>query len=215
MRKKLIVVVGAGPGIGNNVAKKFGSNNFRVVLISRNQEALNGYVNELQSEGIETFAVSADAGNPETLTKAFEKIKKEHGTTDVLVYNSAIKKTGLPTTLSAESLVSHYQVDVVGALHSVQQVLPAQLEQNEGTIIFTNGGLALSPSADYTALSMGKAALRSLAHSLAEQLSSKGIFVGSVIVTGFVKPDTYYAPSLIAEKYWELYEKRDENEIEY
>jgi short-subunit dehydrogenase len=39
MNKKLIVVVGAGPGVGNHVAKKFGDNNFRDVLVSRNQEA--------------------------------------------------------------------------------------------------------------------------------------------------------------------------------
>ncbi|MGF6952423.1 short-subunit dehydrogenase [Neobacillus sp. B4I6] len=61
MSKKLIVVVGAGSGIGNNVAKKFGDNNFRVVLISRNQNALEQYVKELSSDGIETYAEVADA----------------------------------------------------------------------------------------------------------------------------------------------------------
>ncbi|PEE73316.1 KR domain-containing protein [Priestia megaterium] len=215
MNKKLIVVVGAGPGVGNHVAKRFGINNFRVVLVSRNQDALDQYVQELGSEGIEAYSVAADAASPASLTEAFDQIKKNYGTTDVLVYNAAIVKGGKPTSLTSESLVSHYQVDVAGALHSALQVIPDQVEQKAGTILFTGGGLALYPSADYTALGIGKAALRNLAFTLAEELKPQGIFVGTVTIAGAVAPDTHFAPELIADKYWELYEKREEHEIVY
>jgi short-subunit dehydrogenase len=215
MNKKLIVVVGAGPGVGNHVAKKFGVNNFRVVLVSRNRDALDQYVQELNSEGIETYTVAADAASSASLTDAFEKIKKNYGTTDVLVYNAAVLKGGKPTSLTAESLVSHYQVDVAGALHCALQVITDQVKQKEGTILFTGGGLAQYPSADYTTVSIGKAALRNLAFTLAEELKPQGIFVGTVTITGYVAPGTHFAPELIAEKYWELYEKREEHEILY
>ena len=43
MNKKTIVVVGAGKGLGNAVARLFGENDFRVILISRNLDRLNGY----------------------------------------------------------------------------------------------------------------------------------------------------------------------------
>jgi short-subunit dehydrogenase len=215
MNKKLIVVVGAGPGVGNHVAKKFGVNNFRVVLVSRNQNSLDQYVQELSSEGIEAYAVAADVSSPASLTEAFDQIKKKYGTTDVLVYNAAVLKGGKPTSLTAESLVSHYQVDVAGALHSALQIIPAQIEQKAGTILFTGGGLALYPSADYTALGIGKAALRNLAFTLAEELKPQGVFVGTVTIAGAVAPGTHFAPELIAEKYWELYQKREEHEIVY
>ncbi|KUP25925.1 SDR family NAD(P)-dependent oxidoreductase [Paenibacillus sp. DMB5] len=215
MSKKLIVVVGAGPGVGNHVAKKFGVNNFRVVLVSRNQDTLNQYVKELSSEGIEAYAVAADAASLASLTEAFDQIKKTYGLTDVLVYNAAILKGGKPTSLTAESLVSHYQVDVAGALHSALQVIPDQVKQQEGTILFTGGGLAMYPSADYAALGIGKAAMRNLAFSLAEELKPQGIFVGTVTIAGTVAQGTHFAPDLIADKYWELYEKREEHEIVY
>ncbi|RHW34011.1 SDR family NAD(P)-dependent oxidoreductase [Lysinibacillus yapensis] len=215
MNKKLIVVIGAGPGVGNHVAKKFGVNNFRVVLVSRNQVALDQYVKKLSSEGIEAYAVEADAASPASLTEAFDQIKKNYGTTDVLVYNAAIVKGGKPTSLTAESLVSHFQVDVASALHSALQVIPEQVEQKAGTILLTGGAAALYPSADYTALSIGKAALRNLAFTLAEELKPQGIFVGTVTIAGVVAPGTHFAPDLIAEKYWELYEKREEHEIVY
>jgi short-subunit dehydrogenase len=215
MGKKNIVIVGSGPGVGNHVAHKFGKNNFRVILVSRNQNALNEYVNELISNGIESYAVSADAGVPASLTSAFEQIKKEFGKVDVLVYNAALLKGGQPTTLTAESLISHYQVDVAGALHSVHQVLPNQLAQGEGTILFTGGGFALEPTSEFAAISIGKAALRNLALTLAEELKPQGIFVGTVTIAGMVAPDTHFAPELIAEKYWELYKKREKHEIVY
>ncbi|RAS77278.1 SDR family NAD(P)-dependent oxidoreductase [Priestia endophytica] len=215
MSKKLIVVVGAGPGVGNNVAKKFGDNNFRVVLVSRNENALDQYVKELRSEGIETYAVAADAARPASLTAAFEQIKKKYGTTDVLVYNAAVLKGGQPTSLTAESLLSHYQVDVASALHSALQVIPEQVAQNMGTILFTGGGFALQPMAVYASVSIGKAALRALAFTLAEELKPQGVFVGTVTIAGNVAPNTHFAPELIAEKYWELYKKREEHEIVY
>ncbi|MCZ8514313.1 SDR family NAD(P)-dependent oxidoreductase [Paenibacillus filicis] len=196
-------------------AKKFGTNNFRVVLVSRNQDALDQYAKELSSEGIETYALAADAANSASLTAAFEQIKKNYGSPDVLVYNVAVLKSGKPTSLTAESLVSHYQVDVAGALHCALQVIPDQVAQKAGTILFTGGNFALRPSADYTALSIGKAALRTLAFTLAEELKPQGVFVGTVTIAGIVAPGTRFAPELIAEKYWELYEKREEHEIVY
>ncbi|HWK23086.1 MAG TPA: SDR family NAD(P)-dependent oxidoreductase [Ureibacillus sp.] len=215
MSKKLIVVVGAGPGIGNHVAKKFGDNNFRVVLVSRNQESLTQYVEELKSQDIEAYSVVADAASTESVEVAFEQIKKEFGSIDVLVYNAAIVEGGRPTSLTPESLLTHYQVDVVGALRCALQVIPNQLANKSGTILFTGGGLALHPAADYAALTLGKAGIRTLALTLAEELKPQGVFVGTVTICGGVKPGTHFAPELIAEKYWDLHQKKEEHEIVY
>lgn len=215
MSKKLIVVVGTGPGIGYHVAKKFGDNHFRVVLISRSQAALIQYVEELKSQDIEAYAVVADVTSSKSVEAAFKKIKEEYGPVDVLVYNAALIEGGNPTSLLPETLLEHYEVDVVGALRCALQVIPDQEERKSGTILFTGGGLALHPSASHAALSIGKAGLRSLALTFAEELKPKGIFVGTVTVAGAVRPDTHFAPDLIAEKYWELYLKREEQEIVY
>ncbi|MGF6952422.1 short-subunit dehydrogenase [Neobacillus sp. B4I6] len=131
------------------------------------------------------------------------------------MYNAAVLKDGQPTSLTAESLISHYQVDVAGALHSALQVISDQADQKMGTILFTGGGFALEPSVSYAALSVGKAALRTLAFTLAEELKPQGIFVGTVTIAGNVAPDTRFAPELIADKYLELYEKREDHEIVY
>lgn len=79
--KKNIVVVGAGKGLGNAVAKRFGKSGFRVILIARNVGNLNAYKEEFEKEGIETFIYSADCEKPQTLESAFTGtfIKSESG----------------------------------------------------------------------------------------------------------------------------------------
>jgi short-subunit dehydrogenase len=118
MSKKLIVIVGTGPGVGVGVAKKFGAHEFRVVLVSRNSNNLQQYVKELTYEGIEAYGLTADAGNSESLEAVFAHIQQNYGTTDVLVYNAAVLTAGAPSSLTAKTLINDLQVDVAGALTS-------------------------------------------------------------------------------------------------
>ena len=59
MNKKTIVVVGAGKGLGNAVARLFGENDFRVILISRNLDRLNGYKARLQALRLTSIRLTA------------------------------------------------------------------------------------------------------------------------------------------------------------
>ena len=61
--KKTIVVVGAGKGLGNGVAEKFGNNDFRVVLMARNEEHLKEYAADFESKGIEVHTQAADVAD--------------------------------------------------------------------------------------------------------------------------------------------------------
>jgi NADP-dependent 3-hydroxy acid dehydrogenase YdfG len=213
--KKTIIIVGAGKGLGNAVAHKFGQNGFRVVLIARNEDSLKVYEQEFTKLGIEVFIHAADAAKPDTLTAAFNNIKAKFGTPDVLVYNVGLTGLDEPGTVNSEKLMQHYQVDVASAYHSVQQVVSDEFGIKNGVIILTGGGLALNPYAAYTPLSLDKAALRAMALLLHADLKPKGIFVGTVTVAGAITPNTHFAPDLIAEKYWELYSQREDCEIVY
>jgi short-subunit dehydrogenase len=211
--KKTIIIVGAGKGLGNSVAKKFAKNDFRVVLIARNEASLKEYEDELSKEGIEVYTHAADAAKTETLTTALNNVKANFGTPDVLVYNVGITSLDEPGTINSEKLVQHFQVDVASAYHCVQQVVSDEFEKKNGTIIFTGGGLAMYPHPAYTPLSLDKAALRAMTFLLHDDLKPKGIFVGTVTIAGAIASDTSLAPELIAEKYWDMYNNRQEREV--
>lgn len=59
--KKTIINVGAGKGLGNSIAKKFAQNNFRVVLMARNEKSLKEYEEKFSKKGIEVYTHVGDA----------------------------------------------------------------------------------------------------------------------------------------------------------
>jgi short-subunit dehydrogenase len=211
--KPLIIIVGAGPGVSAGVAKKFGANGFRVVLVARTKAKLEQYTSELDALGVEAYGVTADASDTASLKSVFAQIKTEYGDAEVLVYNAFSSVHANPTELSEQQLIDDFKVNVVGALTSVQQVAADMIERKQGAILLTGGALALYPAAILTSLSIGKAGMRNLAFNLSDELAPHGIYVGTVTIAGFVKPGTFFDPDIIAESYWELYTQRDKKEI--
>lgn len=215
MDKKTIVVVGAGQGLGNHVAERFGKEGFRIVLMARNGQSLAAYQEQFESEGIETHVFEADAARPETLTAALGQAKQQFGTPDVLIYNVGITAADNPAAIDNAELMRHYQVDVASAYDCVRQVATEEFAKKNGTVILTGGGLATHPTAGFIPLSLDKAALRTLAYILHDELKPQGIFVGMVTVCGSIGIDTYFAPAQIAEAYWQMYKERGACEVRY
>lgn len=78
--KKTLILIGAGAGLGNAVAREFAEHDFRVALVARSKEHLDEYEAELKAEGYEVMTRAADALYPETLTKTIREISAEWGT---------------------------------------------------------------------------------------------------------------------------------------
>jgi len=205
MEAGVCAVVGVGPGIGLAVARRFGREGFRVAMLARSEEGLERCRGELAGAGVEARPFVADAGSPASLASAFASVRQALGEPSVLVYNAAVLRQGLPSALDPTEVVRELEVNVVGALVSAQQVIPAMRAARRGTLLFTGGGLALEPYPQFASLSLGKAGIRSLTISMAKELELDGIHVATVTVCGFVKPGTHFDPDAIAEEYWKLH----------
>lgn len=213
--KKTAVIVGIGPGLGKEIARKFGTMDFRVILLARNETALEAYQRELMGQGIETFYEIADAADPASLKKAFDEITQQFGMADVVIYNVGITTPDAATRIDMETLIERYRVDVAGAYHCIRLLDTEAFTQKNGAILITGGKLATQPHYAFLPLSMDKAALRAMVYAMHPVLKEKGIFLGMVAVMGGIAPGTHFAPEMIAEKYWELYEDRTQIEIQY
>ena len=62
---KSIMIVGFGPGTATAVAEKFGEGGFSVALVGRNEDRLNAGVSALKAKGINAYAITADAADPQ------------------------------------------------------------------------------------------------------------------------------------------------------
>lgn len=213
--KKTIFVIGAGAGLGNGVAAKFGTEGFRVVLMARSEEHLREYKKEFSAKGIETETEVADAADFEAFADIFRAAAQSYGTPDVLFYNVGITVPDEGRTIDVKTLMERYAADVAGAYNCVRLIDTDAFAAKRGAILITGGGLALQPYAAYLPLSMDKAALRAMVQALAPVLEEKGIYLGTVQVTGAIGSNEHFAPKTIAEKFWELYEKRETHEIVY
>jgi short-subunit dehydrogenase len=213
MSQKICAIVGFGTGVSLGVAKAFGNEGYALALIARNPGKLEDNAQTLKALGYSVYSFAADAGDEVSLVQAFTKIRAELGDPEVLIYNAATFTFGKPSGLNSDALVSDFQVNVAGALVAVQQVLPAMQANQKGMILLTGGGLALNPFADVSSLGIGKAGIRSLAFSLAQELTSSGIHVGTVTICGTVEPGTHFDPDAIAQSYLKLH-KQLPNEFE-
>lgn len=202
MDKPICVIVGAGPGIGLSVARRFTREGFRAVLMARRMAELSTYALDV---GGNAYPVAADAANPASLREAFSEVMVRVGAPEVLVYNVAAVHAGAPSLLNAEDLITDFRANVAGALVSAQQVIGHMREAKRGTILFTGGGLALHPAPGYSSLAIGKAGIRSLALSLAAELEPEHIHVATVTVAGMVQAGTHFDPDTIADVYWKLH----------
>lgn len=215
MNKRTMVIVGAGKRLSYYIAKQFGNHDFRLILIARHKENLKIVADKLASQGIEVYTFIGDASKATSLRQLFSEIEQQFGAIDTMLYNVAIREAKSPTELCAEELTVNYRTEVSNALLCVQQILPDMLRQKSGTILFTGGGFALHPMAEYGGVSINKAALRALALTLHQELKSNGVFVGIVTIMGSIVEGTHYSPELIAKKYWEIYKERNKCEIIY
>ncbi|NJK81573.1 MAG: SDR family NAD(P)-dependent oxidoreductase [Chloroflexaceae bacterium] len=205
MSNAVCSIVGAGPGVGQAVARRFALAGFQIALVARRPAVLEQQATELQASGATAQTFPADATDPAALQAAFQQIHAQMGAPAVLVYNAAVIRDGMPSDTAYENLINDFRVNVAGALVCVQAVLPTMREQQRGTILFTGGGLALDPYAQYASLAIGKAGLRSLTYTLGAELEPQGIHVATVTIAGTVQPGTFFAPDLIAEQYWNLH----------
>ena len=213
--KKLLVVIGAGKGLGNGVAEKFAANDFRIVLMARSETHLKEYAMEFASKGIEVYTQAADVADAADFAERFQQVVKTYGVPDVVFYNVGVTVPDADCEINAKTLMDRYLVDVVGAYNTVRLLDTEDFAKKNGAILITGGGLALQPYAAYLPLSMDKAALRAMVQALSPVLNDKGIYIGTVQVTGAIGSNEHFAPKTIAEEFWKLYTERKTMEIVY
>ncbi len=200
-------IVGVGPGIGLAVARRFGREGYRLALMARRKGVLEGQASTLRDAGLDALAFQANAAEPETLRQAFEVVRREMASPAVLVYNAAVMREALPSTLDTDDLTRDFRINVAGALVAVQQVVADMRQAGRGTVLLTGGGLSLDPWPQFASLAIGKAGLRNLTVSLAKELEPDGIHVATVTITGIVKSGTRFDPDRIADEYWNLHQQ--------
>jgi short-subunit dehydrogenase len=199
-----LLLVGAGPGLGLAVARRFAIGGYRVTLVARSTDGLAELAGGLANTGAQIDTTAADASDPEGLRVQMAELYSKRAAPGLVIYNAVM---GAPDTLLSASVVhlqTAYAVDVIGAIVVTQVAAPAMRAAGSGTIIVTGGGFADHPIAALATVSLGKAALRSAATMLGADLGPDGVRVATLTIAGQIVAGTAFDPEKIANRYWEV-----------
>jgi NAD(P)-dependent dehydrogenase (short-subunit alcohol dehydrogenase family) len=213
-QRKVAVIVGAGPGLGNSCARKFASQGYAVALVARSADKLKVLEDEINKSGAQAISVAADATKEADVKKAFDQIKA-WGNIEVLVYNAGSFKMASLGDVSSEEFEQHWRINCLGGFNASHQVLADMAKQGHGTIIFTGATASLRGGSKFALLAVGKFGLRALAQSMAKEYGPQGVHVVHAIIDGMIdtdrvrgmvgdKPD-FVSPEVIADTYWYLH----------
>jgi NADP-dependent 3-hydroxy acid dehydrogenase YdfG len=219
-----IAIIGAGPGMGQAIARTFGGRGFDVALISRTQARLDELAGQLATEGITAKGFAADVMDRASLTAALEAATSHFGAIDVLEYSPAPHSPvpgitlATPSEATVENLQPQLEYYLYGALHAAQVVLPAMREAGAGTLLFTTGGGSVDPVPMLGNVNAAAAALRNWVLNLNKELSGTGVYAGHVAISVWIGNEgpegiPSAEPDQIAPAYWELHEARDRAEL--
>ncbi|MGA5506341.1 SDR family NAD(P)-dependent oxidoreductase [Streptomyces umbrinus] len=201
------VIIGAGPGIGQAVARRFAREGMPITLIARSGQTLRAVAGEVArnaaSHGVPIVTLQADSTDRAELDAALDRAVDEHGVPKVAVYNAALVRADELGEFSVREHMEAWAVNVVGALNAAARLAPAMAARGRGTFLVT-GGMP-EPKPQYVSLSLGKAGVRTLVALLDQQYGPSGVHMASVTVDGPVAPGTDFDPDDIAEHYWQLH----------
>ena len=223
------VIAGAGPGLGESLARKFADEGCEVGLFARSGEYVADLADDLPADAV---GVEADVSDPDDVKAGFDRVREELGSVDLLVNHASGGSWKGLRDVSPEEFERAWRVNGYGAfLCSKEAVSDMLVEEGEkdgggdddgeagGTIIFTGATSAIRGRGGALGFSSAKFAARGMAGSMARELGPEGIHVAHVVIDGQIltpnarerqpnrDEEEFLDPDEIAESYWHLVEQ--------
>jgi len=209
-----LLVVGAGPGVGAAVARRFGREGHAVGLVARNRDRLDTMARQLRGDGITAAFATADVRNASAVRDAIDALEARLGPAEALSVSPlpdiATIKPVADTT--AEDLQAALELGVVGTAAAVGRVLPAMRAAGRGTLLFTTGSAALTPTPGRATSGIVNAAQSVYIRMLHDQLAEEGIYAVHTVIVGPIGEDGH-DPADIAQAMWDAADRRVDPQI--
>ncbi|MGA9363905.1 MAG: SDR family NAD(P)-dependent oxidoreductase [Bacteroidota bacterium] len=135
MKDKVVIVTGAGRGIGKAIALRFAEEQCRLVLAARTKKEIDKVADEVRRGGAEALAVPTDVSQEDQVDRLVKTAHKAFGRIDVLVNNAGFGIFSKVAEMKTGDFQSMFDVNVRGVFFCTRAVLPHMTEQNDGVIV--------------------------------------------------------------------------------
>ncbi|MBN9404102.1 MAG: SDR family oxidoreductase [Burkholderiales bacterium] len=205
MTHKAALIVGAGDATGGAIARAFAREGYATCVTRRQADKLAPLVAQIEAAGGIAHAFGSDARKEDEVVALVERIEREVGPIEVLVFNIG---ANVPESILTETARKYFKVwemacfaGFLNAREVAKRMMarPLPAGGQRGTILFTGATASLRGSARFAAFSGAKAALRALAQSMARELGPEGIHVAHPVIDGGI--DTEFIRTQFPERY--------------
>ncbi|MEU0223353.1 SDR family oxidoreductase [Streptomyces sp. NPDC006284] len=179
---QLVLVTGAGSGIGRATALAFAESGARVVAVDRNPESAARTAELARLIGATAaWAETTDVSDERAMEKLADKVAADHGVVDVLVNNAGIGLSGSFFDTTPEDWKKVLDINLWGVIHGCRLFGRQMAERGEGGhIVNIASAAAFQPSRALPAYSTSKAAVLMLSECLRAELAGQGIGVTAI-----------------------------------
>jgi 3-oxoacyl-[acyl-carrier protein] reductase len=184
LKDRVVIVTGAGQGIGRVFAKAFAKAGARAVIAEINEEKAATVAAEILEADGQALAVTTDVADPNSIAEMIEVVTDEYGRIDVLINNAGIFSTLEMRPFDQIPLEEWEQVlrvNLTGPFLCARAVLPAMREAKWGRIINVGSGAVRLGRPNYLHYIASKAALAGMSLSMARELGADGITVNAIL----------------------------------
>jgi short-subunit dehydrogenase len=225
MPQPVAIVTGASSGIGSAAARMLGSKGYRVVIAARRQERLEEVAASIREVGGEALVVPADLGQLDQIRDLVAKTLQTFGHIDLLVNSAGYAKLVWLEEQPQEEIGRQIQVNLVGAIQLIREVLPSMLDRGSGQIIQIVSAASWVGLPTYSIYAANKFGLRGFLESLRRELRGTGITVSGIYpgavdtefdqhagieweFKGVTPPWLLYSPEDVAACIWRVIKNR-------
>lgn len=207
MSSPVYVVIGAGPGLGLGVSRRFAREGYAVVLIGATAEAMEPLAQALRDEGFEAHAAGLSLIDADSITASIREIGEARGRIDVLHFNPSAWREKSPLELTAAELLEDVMFGAAALLPALQAARPYM--SSGSRVLVTGSAAADTPYASAASLGVQKAAVRNLVTSIDKALKSDGIRAVCVQINGELGKEGPFSPPMIADAMWAAVSRPD------
>ncbi|ARK29468.1 SDR family NAD(P)-dependent oxidoreductase [Halalkalibacter krulwichiae] len=180
MDERIVIVTGAGQGLGAAIAKEFATNGDIVIVADVKEGKAREVANDIVKNGGEAHAILCDVKKEEHIVELVNHVEYQFGNIDILVNNAGISRFKPFYELTVEEWDEVQHTNVRSAFIFSKEVAKVMRKKKSGSIINIASTRAKMSEADSEAYAASKGAMLALTHALAASLQNDYIQVNAI-----------------------------------
>jgi len=189
-KDKVVIITGAGRGIGRSIALKYASSGAKVVIAEKDRASGEETLNHIHNSGGDAYFHRTDVSNPSDVESLVTKTEEKYGVIHILINNAGVSVVKSPYELSVEEWDTVINTNLRGVFLCSREAAKVMKKHKTGSIVNIASTRAFMSEPDYEAYAASKGGIVALTHALAASLSADGIQVNA-ISPGWIQTEHY------------------------